>query len=364
MNKSFAKYIFIITLMLSFGCVRNVTVPIRNVQPILVVEGWITTDPPPYSVNLSYSGKFTSAYQRNLDSQQFIYDARVTIKDDLGDSTSCVQSVNGTYLSTDSNFIGKVGRTYTLKIYLSNGLIYQSKPEKITPVPPIDSIRVVYDSTFIAEVRPTQLIVSVDTHDPPDTANYYRWTASGYVIRKSWGEPCSPGNPPCYDPYSCVCSAFCNQLVTSDQINVFSDQFTDGHEILGRPVFYSPVYWHGYHYLEIKQYSISLQAYQFWQQYLNQTNRTGSILDPLPASLTGNIYNLADSNNLALGLFSASAVYSKKIVVEPNFLQTYWLEVSASFYIKQGSCHFVYPNTLENDVTPTGWENAEVIDMR
>ncbi len=179
MNRSFIKYIFVIATLLSFGCVRTVTVPIRNVQPILVVEGWITTDPPPYSVNLSYSGKFTSAYQRNLDSQQFIYDARVTIKDDLGDSTTCIQSVNGTYLSTDSNFIGTAGRTYTLKIYLSNGQIYQSKPEKITPVPPIDSIHVAYDSTFIAEVRPTQLIVSVDTHDPPDTTNYYRWTASG-----------------------------------------------------------------------------------------------------------------------------------------------------------------------------------------
>ncbi|HSZ34329.1 MAG TPA: DUF4249 family protein, partial [Puia sp.] len=148
MNRSFIKYIFGITVLLFYGCVRNVTVPIRNVQPILVVEGWITTDPPPYSVNLSYSGKFTSAYQTNLDSQQFIYDAKVTIKDDLGDSTTCIQTEKGTYLSTDSNFIGTVGRTYTLKIYLSNGMIYQSKPEKITPVPSIDSVHVVYDSSF------------------------------------------------------------------------------------------------------------------------------------------------------------------------------------------------------------------------
>lgn len=364
MNKSFTKYIFGITTLLFYGCVRNVTVPIRNVQPMLVVEGWITTDPPPYSINLSYSGKFTSAYQTNLDSQQYIYNAKITIKDDLGDSTSCIQSVKGTYLSTDSNFIGKVGRTYTLKIYLSNGLIYQSKPEEIVPVPPIDSVSLLYDSSYIADVRPAQIIVSVNTKDPADTTNYYRWTASGYVIRKSWGEPCSPGSPPCYNPYVCSCGAFCDQLIVGDQVNIFSDQFSNGREIIGQPVFYSPIYWYGYHYIEIKQYSLNRQAYQFWEQYLAQTNRTGSILDPLPASLIGNIYNLADSNNLALGYFSASAAFTKKIVIKPDFLQTYWLEVTASFFIEQGSCQMVYPNTLPNDAIPTGWENAEVIDMR
>jgi hypothetical protein len=353
----------IIAGLIFCSCVRTITVPIRNVQPILVVEGSITTEAPPYSVNLSYSGKFTSAYQTNLDSQQFIYDAKVTIEDDLGDSTTCIQSVNGTYLSSDSNFIGTIGRSYTLKIYLSNGMIYLSKPEKITPVPPIDSISLFYDSSYIADVRPAQIIVSVNTKDPPDTTNYYRWTASGYVIRKSWGTPCTPGSPPCYNPYVCSCGAFCDQLVVGDQVNIFSDQFTNGHEIKQQPVFYSPIYWYGYHYIEIKQNSLSQQAYQFWQQYLNQTSRTGSILDPLPASLIGNIYNQADSNNLALGLFSASAVYSKKILIKPNFLQTYWLEVTATYFIEQGSCDMVYPNTLENDAIPAGWENAEIINM-
>jgi hypothetical protein len=365
MRGSFTKYIFGLTGLFLYSCVRNVTVPVRTVPPILVVEGWITTDPPPYSINLSYSGNFTSTYQADIDSnQQFITDARVTIEDDLGDSTSCTRSVNGTYLSSDSNFIGTVGRTYTLKIYLSNGMIYLSKQEKIASVPPIDSVTLAYDSSYIAEIRPTQIIVSVNTHDPPGIANYYRWTASGYITRKSWGVPCTFGSPPCNDPYSCTCSAFCEQLVNNNQINVLSDQFTDGNEITEQPVFYSPVYWFGYHYIQIKQYSISQQAYLFWEQYLAQTNRTGSILDPLPAPLTGNIYNQADSNDIALGLFSASAAFTKKIIIIPYFLQTYLLESTASFYIKPGDCHFDYPNSLEDDAIPEGWEDAEVIDFR
>src|ERR1700726_690954 len=103
-------------LVFNFACVRNVSVPIRTVPPNLVVEGWITTDPPPYSINLSYSGVFTNTYQAGVDSnQQFITDAKVTILDDLGDSTPCYRYSKGTYLSADTNFIGTVGRTYTIK---------------------------------------------------------------------------------------------------------------------------------------------------------------------------------------------------------------------------------------------------------
>src|SRR5580693_3795762 len=179
MKRSLTHYIFILLLLLASSCIRNVNVPIRSVPPILVVEGWITTDPPPYSINLSYSGMFTNTYEAGVDTGlQYITDAKVTLVDDLGDSTSCIRSINGTYLSSDSNFVGTVGRTYTLKVYLSNGKTYLSKPEKITAVAPIDSVSVVYDSSYIAGIRPTQLVVSVNTHDPAGIANYYRWTAS------------------------------------------------------------------------------------------------------------------------------------------------------------------------------------------
>jgi hypothetical protein len=55
---------------------------------------------------------------------------------------------------------------------------------------------------------------------------------------------------------------------------------------------------------------LNQDIYLFWQQYLQQTNRTGSILDPLPASLIGNIHNATDSNDVALGYFETSAVRS------------------------------------------------------
>ncbi|HEY4877098.1 MAG TPA: DUF4249 family protein, partial [Puia sp.] len=163
-------------------------------------------------------------------------------------------------------------------------------------------------------------------------------------------------------PFSCVCKAECEQLISNNQINVLSDELINGNEII-HTVFYSPIYWFGNHFVEVKQYSLNRDSYIFWQQYLEQTNRTGSILDPLPASLIGNIHNAADSNDIALGYFEASAVNTKKVIAVPLFLQQYLLESIAQEYIEQGNCSLIYPNSLADDTDPQNWANADTIKV-
>jgi hypothetical protein len=364
--------LFILPALFFYACVRRIMPPIRNGAPTLVVEGLVTTDSIRYAIKLSYTGNFLNASTRIDSNQNFINDAKVVIKDDEGDSTLCILISPGTYQSSDSSFVGIVGRTYTLKIYLSNGKTYVSTPEKINPVPPIDSISVVYDSTFITDVRPTQLIISANIHDPAGVQNYYRWTALGYTPRKSWGDTCTYPYNECADPYACSCFALCDQYITTNQVNILSDKLVNGNEII-QPVFYSPIYWFGKHFIEVKQYSLNQDIYLFWQQYLQQTNRTGSILDPLPASLVGNIHNAKDSNDVALGYFETSAVVTKKVIIVLFFLQEYYLESEAGQYIAgkfvgdsgphPGDCHAAYLNSLNDDTDPSGWENAQVIEM-
>src|ERR1700730_1139519 len=129
MIHSFIKFFSVFFLLSCVSCITKIEVPVRQTTPYLVVEGTISTDAPPYTVKLSYSGKFSNTYQASRDTQQlFISDAKVIIKDDLGDSTLLTWISDGTYQSSDSNFIGMVGRTYTLQIHLSNGKTYISKP--------------------------------------------------------------------------------------------------------------------------------------------------------------------------------------------------------------------------------------------
>ncbi|HLY70934.1 MAG TPA: DUF4249 family protein, partial [Puia sp.] len=105
--KNFRKYYPVLFILMLTTCVRRIDLPIRQVLPKLVVEGMITTDSTPYSINLSYSGSFTNLYDFSQHlSQYYITDAKVTIEDDLGDSTSCQWIGLGTYQSTDPSFIG------------------------------------------------------------------------------------------------------------------------------------------------------------------------------------------------------------------------------------------------------------------
>jgi hypothetical protein len=359
MNCQFILKLIFLSI-LTASCVRPINPPIRQGAPILVVEGLITTGPPPYTVKLSYTGKFTNA---NYDSNQnFISDATVVIADDTGDSTLCSLVSPGIYESTDSNFVGIVDRIYTLRIHLSNGKTYISTAEKISPVAPIDIISATYDSSFITDIRPTQFIMSVNTRDPASQQNYYRWTATGYVPRKSYGYTYPPDSSPCPDPFSCLYRSECEEFLVNNQINVLSDRFINGNEIV-QPVLYSPIYWFGNHYVEVNQYSLNQDLYVFWQQYLQQTNLTGSILDPLPESLVGNIYNPADSKDFALGYFEASDVSTKKAIIIPYFLQQYYLESVAGEYILKGDCHLTYPGATEDDTAPAGWSTADTIKI-
>jgi len=339
-----------------FSCVRRITPLIREAAPILVVEGEIGTYPPPYTVKLSFTGANLNASSTIDSNQHYINDAVVVIRDDAGDSTVLSLATSGNYETTDTNFVGIAGRTYRLVIHLSDGRTYVSNGERITPVVPIDSITAILDSTVITDVRPTQFIVSVNSRDPATQGNYYRWTASGYIPRKSYGYNFTTGLP-CYEPFNCYYKAYCEQFSMNTQINVLSDQFVNGRKITA-PVFYSPIFWFGIHYVQVNQFSISQEMYAFWEKYLQQTNLTGGILDPLPQSLVGNIFNAADSNDLAVGYFEASDMTSKKAIIIDYDLQQYLLEVYGGQFIKPGDCTLVYPNSLPDEAQPAAWSDV------
>ncbi len=364
MRKRRIIYAFCLFFLFQAACVKQVKVPIRNVKPILVVQGLVTTAPGPYTINLSYSGPYSNSLQAiQQDSMYFIPDAKVVIRDDRGDSTDCSYTTSGNYMSDDPQFMGIIGRTYTLVIYLSNGQEYLSRPETIQAVSPIDSFSIGYDSAGLTNISPPPLVVTINTHDPGNGPHYYEWSASGYYPRKSVGFQCRITDPPCSTPYICTCFALCEQANKAvSEVNVFSNQLSEGKEII-EPVYYSPVYWFGDHYVEIDQYSLTLESYQFWEQYLAQSDRTGSILDPLPSPVIGNIYNASDSSDLALGIFSASDVFKKKVVVVPAFLQEYELESVAGQYILAGDCQMAYPNALPDETAPSAWDRAQVITI-
>ncbi|GAB4055266.1 DUF4249 domain-containing protein [Spirosoma litoris] len=338
-------FVILLTSVLVAACIDQVSLPIRTEAPRLVVEGQITNEAPPYTVRLTYTGNYGGSGQNVSD--QYVKEAQVTIADDQGRSTRLVSTGLGLYQTADSTFRGQVGRAYSLSVVLTDGKRYVTKAERMPAVPLIDSISSSLVKT--SGIAPYAISYAINTTDPANAQNYYRWTAYGYTNRMSLGVPCSLGSPN-------KCFTRCWTPVSNDVVNVYSDEAINGNPIRGKFVLQLPIYAIGPQLVEVQQYSITQSNYQFWKLYQQQNARTGSIFDPLPAPVTGNLVNASDPTDLARGYFAVTAV-TRKRYRQQSFPSAVFYPAVLSFISSQilpdGDCRNTYGNvpTLE----PDGW---------
>jgi hypothetical protein len=82
------------------------------------------------------------------------------------------------------------------------------------------------------------------------------------------------------------------------------------------------------------------EAYQFWKRYQEQLERTGTILDPLPSPIEGNVYNVNNPSDLALGYFAASGIFKKRTIIPVQALENNLLPKGVTR--RRGLCTSVY----------------------
>jgi len=342
-----------VIILLFTGCIKQISLNLRAPTPQLVVEGLLLTDSTPCKVTLSYSGIFNSV---GGQVQNFINDATVFVKDGTGDSTQLYNVGSGVYQSA-SSVNAKVGGSYSLSIALSNGKRYISVPETIVPVPQNVSLDSIGSAVYIPSGPGSgnalnAAVINIKTQDPADQKNYYRWITTDWIPRKATGIQ----GPACANTGQMTCFQTCFQSFEDMNIYILSDANVNGSEIRNQTVITSPYFDYGNHYINVKQLSLTAQAFEFWELYQQQTTRTGGILDPLPASLVGNIYNVNDSTDVGLGYFECSDVASFKFIFSPEFINAYNTLANTQFYIDQGACYLVYAPAVTNP--PPGWETA------
>jgi Domain of unknown function (DUF4249) len=347
-------------ILFAQSCIKEVNPITRQAAPILVVEGSITTDSIPYSVQLTYSGGIASS--SSIPESNYVKDASVSISDNLGNTTVLKYTINGIYQTTDPSYIGKVGRSYSIKLKLKNGTTYISTPEKINNPVPISKV----NATFVDKSDmyfPTYLSISIDAKDPGNEENYYQWKFNAWIGRKTKGVSCG---------FGCIMFEYCYQKYIDNTVRLLSDASINGHEIINKTVGKTYIYYYTNPHIDISQLSLTREAYQFLNRYQDQLTRTGSVLDPLPASIKGNVYNQANASDFALGYFSASAVTHKKVTLVPYSITPFLLETTAYQFMptKSIACFLYYPDTMkyppppaDQNPTPPGWENAEKIKV-
>ena len=328
------SFLFFLALSL-ISCVEEVQLPPRSVASRLVVEGLITNEAPPYSVKLT----FTGAYNSLLYGQHEIpvNGAAVSLTE-VGGPTIQLQQDPITpffYWQRDPAFVGTVGKSYQLTVELADGTRYVSDPEPLKEVAPIDRLYAEYRPRPNDDFsNPDQYEVLLDTQDPNTPGDYYRWSAYGYVPRLSTGEPRG---------FAGRCCQYCFYPIYGSGSDVQSDALINGKAISRRSVHVSPIFYVGQHFIEIRQYSLSKSAYQFWTRFEEQRKRTGSLFDPLPASIEGNVHDENDPNRLALGYFGASAVSTRRMIIPGDTLSVQRIEIKyGTEFVKDGNCQRVY----------------------
>ena len=136
MNRTISR---LFTHLIIYGLLASCVTPYQSepkslASSALIVDGYITDQPGPHQITLSFSTDYT------VTSLNFVVSgANVSVTDDLGNRQSFNEIGRGVY-RTPASYQGQPGRTYKLTIVLPDGRRYESKPEKIKAVPAIDRI--------------------------------------------------------------------------------------------------------------------------------------------------------------------------------------------------------------------------------
>ena len=143
-------------------CVEPFEHEIQSYQDILVVEGYITNEPGPYTIDLSRTVPV------NSDKVKKEQDAFVKITDNYGNTEILAETSPGVYKTAKNGIQGIVGRDYTLHINTADGKKYESAPVTLNPVPGIDSLYLTYKETFSFEEDVIYLEVPTLNKDIPN----------------------------------------------------------------------------------------------------------------------------------------------------------------------------------------------------
>ena len=249
------------------GCLEESSISLKYSDPALVIEGKITNGIGPNYVYISYSSNFNDSISHHP-----VSDALVMLSDNQGNSEELELLEDGIYQSI--RIQGTIGNTYRLEV-IHDGVTYEAI-DILGPVGQIDSISQRYDEGGVV-MEPGYYVTLFAQKSLPDQINYYKWNL--------------------YQGDS---------LMNGREFLFFgSDEFTNslnGLEITHAFEVGDSITW------EIE--SITRQVYEYYLQLNIILNNDGIITH------FRNINPPSNFDPPVLGVFQASAVSSKSLIIE------------------------------------------------
>lgn len=295
-------------IILSFvvtGCLEPYNPPeIKNLGDILVVDGFINASDSSGTVRLS------EATPLSEDRQPIpVTNASVQIEDENGSAYALNETSQGNYSATRMDL--DPSKRYRLLVQTRSDKLYYSEFIELRYSPPIDSI------TWHPTLRNDGIEIFVNTHDESGNTEYYQWTfEETWEYRSRYGAfyKVENGNavPNPIDINRCYIGK------PSTEIYVASSSALASDVIRNFPLIFIPVKSQKVsikYSILVQQRSLTKEAYDFWVALKKSTESLGSLFDPLPSQVLGNMYSQNDPSEPVLGYFSGGRAQEKRIFI-------------------------------------------------
>lgn len=305
--KGLNYFIVLLASMFGMSCLDPYAPPEnRDMKSYLVVDAFLNASENSCQVTLSRTVP--------LDGSEIEYetDAEVILESSDGSFVELADNGSGNYsihgLTLDP------GKTYKIKITTDQGDEYESAYTPIHQTPAIDSVS--------WSERTAGMGLFVSTHDPNNATHYYRWKfTETWMYNSAFESIYMEGNDTVIDRtaadrvYHCWRTVQSNTILVSSSTQLSQD-IISMFQVHNIP-WTSPRLSMRYSIL-VEQRAIGAEAFDYWLQLKKNTEDLGTIFDPMPSELYGNIRSTTDPNEIVLGFFSASTVEKSRIFFARN----------------------------------------------
>lgn len=300
---------FLFAILVFAACKDPYMPEIKNLNSkILVVEGYIDGA---NGTNITLS-RVKSLGETDTSFRKFILDAMIVIEDDKGNKYPLTNVGSGNY---NGNYNLNRNSKYHLIIVTADQKKYVSEFVEYKVSPPINNI------TYKLEKDGARFFVS--SGDETNQSKFYRWK-----FDETWQFHSFYATELRYDRenqivilntdpiYYCWQSDYSKEILVRSTANLNQDLVKD------MPINFIPngsFKLSDIYSINVRQYVMDSIGYNYYQQLKKNTEETGSIFDPQPGNLRGNIKNSNDSSEIVVGYIGAGSSYQVR-----KFFQIPW----------------------------------------
>lgn len=293
-------------------------------QRYLTVEAELSDIADKSFVNINFSS------EKTINDVVFtpVEKAKVYFIDNQGKKEQLSEISYGFYKPVAS-FKGESGKNYILRIETTEGGIYESQPEKMLPVPAIDSVYEEFEERGNYPVGSTGRYVFnlyLNFKDSPNTDEYYQWATTNYsqviYCKRCYLSQWNVAAQNCekarfrQTTYIYGCKEKCFDINPAPEIYLLSDKNVNGNSIKRQKLGTVPLADLTRYYVLVEQRRLTENAFTYLN-VLKQQRNNGTFFDvPALTQFSNNIKSISNPSEKVIGVWNVFSTLQKPLIIE------------------------------------------------